>query len=113
MDRPYVEILEQPKANSLRYRGPKTQSEIRGRILGQNPDKSPKSLPPRYSVTSIALPWDFYFFELSPPLTISVKEKEGKYDRKPYHTETSSLRTLKSMPCPETSMKLYVHEFGF
>ncbi len=33
---------------------------------------------------STALPWDFYFFKLTQPLTVSVKEKGGKPDRKPY-----------------------------
>jgi hypothetical protein len=30
------------------------------------------------------LPPDFYFFKLTQPLTVSVKEKGGKPDRKPY-----------------------------
>jgi hypothetical protein len=37
-----------------------------------------------FRVTSTALPRDFYFFKLTHPLTVSVKEKEGKPDRKPY-----------------------------
>jgi hypothetical protein len=44
-----------------------------------------------FRVTSTALPWDFYFFKLTQPLTVStvqilytVKEKGGKPDRKPY-----------------------------
>ena len=44
----------------------------RGRILGRNPHKSLKSFPP------------CYFFKLTQPLTVSVKEKGGKPDRKPY-----------------------------
>jgi hypothetical protein len=28
--------------------------------------------------------WDLYFFKLTQPLTVSVKEKGGKLDRKPY-----------------------------
>ncbi len=56
-------------------------------------------------VTFTAVPWDFYFFKLTQHLTVSVKKKGGKPDRKPYplpsmvleiHIETSSLRTLKS-----------------
>jgi hypothetical protein len=51
------------------------------------------------------LPRDFFFFKLTPPLTVSVKEKGGKPDEKPdgkphplpmgqeIRTETSSLRT--------------------
>jgi hypothetical protein len=30
------------------------------------------------------LPWDFYFYKLTQPLTVSVKEKGGKPDRKLY-----------------------------
>ncbi len=44
-----------------------------------------------HSHLSTALPWDFYFFTLSQPLTVSrvhllytVKEKRGKPSRKPY-----------------------------
>ncbi len=44
-----------------------------------------------FAVTSTALPWDFYFFKLTQPLTFStvqllytVKEKRGKPGRKPY-----------------------------
>jgi len=47
------------------------QSNNRGRILGQNPDESLTSFPPCYSVTSTALPWDFFFFKLKQPLTVS------------------------------------------
>ena len=53
-------------------------------ILRRNSDKSLKSFPPCYSVTSTALPCVFYFFKLTQPLTVSVKEKGGKPDRKPY-----------------------------
>ncbi len=28
--------------------------------------------------------WDFYFFKITQPLTVSVKEKGGNLDRKPY-----------------------------
>jgi hypothetical protein len=46
-----------------------------------------------FTVTSTDLPWYFYFFKLTQPLTVStvqlqllytVKEKGGKPDRKPY-----------------------------
>jgi hypothetical protein len=44
-----------------------------------------------FTVTSAALPWDFYFYKLTQPLKVSraqllytVKEKRGKPDRKPY-----------------------------
>jgi hypothetical protein len=72
------------------------------------------SFPPCYSRSPLySLPWDFYFFKLTQPLTVSTvqflyteKEKGGKPDRKPYllpyslkiHTETSSLRTIKILP---------------
>ncbi len=66
-----------------------------------------------FTVTSTALPWDFYFCKLTQPLTVSSgqllsteKVKEGKTERKPYPLpyafrnayRTSSLRTLKIMP---------------
>ncbi len=75
--------------------------------------------------TSTALPWDFYFFKLKQPLTVSTvqccyftlsRRKEEN------HTIPSSLwkksiqkpqvRELSRL-CPETSTKLYGHEFGF
>jgi hypothetical protein len=44
-----------------------------------------------FTVASTALPWDFYFFKLTQPLTFStvqllytVKEKGGKPERKSY-----------------------------
>ncbi len=37
-----------------------------------------------FTVTSTALPWDFYFSRLTQPLTVSVKKKRGKPERKPY-----------------------------
>jgi hypothetical protein len=51
----------------------------------------------------------------------TVKEKGGKTYIKTYHLpyglriqmESSSLRTPEITVCPETSKKLYVHEFGF
>jgi hypothetical protein len=36
-----------------------------------------------FTVTSAALPLDIYFFKVTQPLTVSVKEKGGKPDRKP------------------------------
>ncbi len=53
-----------------------------GRILGWNPDKSLKSVPPCYSQSPLCFAWYFYFFKLTQPLTVSVKEKAGKPDRK-------------------------------
>ncbi len=46
-------------------------------LLGRNPDKSLKSFSPCYSVTSTGLPWDFYFFKLMQPLTVSLNGKRG------------------------------------
>jgi hypothetical protein len=71
-----------------------------GRILEQNP------VP---TVPSTALPWDFYFFKLTQPLTVSVKEKVGKHDRKPHPIPfglRNSYKNLKSENsqdyiCPE------------
>ncbi len=62
----------------------------RGRILEWNSDKSLKSFPPCYLVSSTALPWDFYFFKFTQPISTvqllyTVKEKGGKPDRKPHH----------------------------
>jgi hypothetical protein len=80
-----------------------------------------------FTVTSSALPWDYYFFKLTQPLTAStvqlmytVKLKGEKRDKISYplsfglrtHTENSSLRTEMRL-CPETSTQFYVHEFGF
>ncbi len=64
-----------------------------------------------FTVTSTALPWDFYFFKLTQPLTVSLTYplpyglRNQKSIQKPQVWELSRL-------CPETSMKLYVHEFG-
>ncbi len=52
--------------------------------FGRNPDKSLKSVPPCYSTLPTALPWDFYFFKITQPLTVSAKKKGGKLDRKLY-----------------------------
>ncbi len=56
----------------------------RGRILVRNPDKSLKSFPPCYSQSPQQLCLLFLFFKLTQPLPVSVKEKGGKPDRKPY-----------------------------
>jgi hypothetical protein len=37
-----------------------------------------------FTITCTALPWDLYFFKLTQPLTVSVNEKGGKTDGKPY-----------------------------
>jgi hypothetical protein len=63
----------------------------RGRILGQNPEKTQQFSSSLFTVTSTALPWDLYFFKLMQPLIVStvqllytMKEKGGKPDRIPY-----------------------------
>ncbi len=49
--------------------------------------------------------WDFYFFKLTQPLTVSVKRKEENMVE--IHTETSSLRTLKDYaPKPQCDCKM-------
>jgi hypothetical protein len=69
---------------------------------------------------SFALRFLFYFFKITQPLTVSVKEKGGKPDRKtmpPSLWFKKSIQNLKSENskrlCPETSALFYVHEFGF
>ncbi len=69
-----------------------SENKPRGRILAQNPYKSLKSFfSLLFTVTFTALSWDFYFFKLTHPLSVStvqlmyiVKEKGGKPSRKPY-----------------------------
>ncbi len=62
--------------------------EKRGRILGRNPDKNLKRFPPCYLQSPTV--YSFALRILTQPLTFStvqlrytVKEKEGKPDRKP------------------------------
>jgi hypothetical protein len=80
-----------------------------------------------FTVTSSAFRWDFYFFKLTQPFTVStvqllytVKEKGGKRDRKNHILSLWFKESIKkpqvwelSRLCPEISMKLYIHEFGF
>ncbi len=83
-----------------------------GRILGRNPNKSLQSFPP----------WDFFYFKLTQPLTVSVKNIGGKPDRKPYplpcgfrnpYRNLKSENSQLSRLCLEPSMKSFVHEFCF
>jgi hypothetical protein len=53
-------------------------------------------------VTSTPLPKDFYHFTLMQPLTVSIKEKRGKTDRKP-HPLPYGLRNPCSKLKPENS----------
>ncbi len=96
-----------PYTNNVLYK-------YRGRILGWNPDKSLKSFSfLLFTVTSKALPWDFYFIKITQPLIYFysqllhiVKEKGGEPNRKPctlpygyrIHTKTLYLIILKIMP---------------
>ncbi len=79
------------------------------------------------TLTSTALLWDFYFFKLTQPLTyfFSSVTVHCKGERKKtwWKTVPPSPWFKKSIQkhqvwklsrlCPETSTKLYVHEFGF
>ncbi len=67
-----------------------------------------------FTFTSTALPWDFYFFKLSQPLTVStvqllytIKETGGKPDRKPYPPSLWFKKFIQKPQvwdfCPETS----------
>jgi hypothetical protein len=99
---------------------------IRGRILEQNSDKSFKSFPPCNSESPLQLCLDISIsqthatsYSLYSALLYTLKEKGGKPDRKP-HPLAYGLRNLyrnlkfeNSQDNPETSKKLYVHEYGF
>jgi hypothetical protein len=71
------------------------------------------------------LPWDFYFFKLTQPLTVSMcvtvqcKRERRKTWQKPTPPSLWFRKSIRksqvwelSRLCPETSKKLYVHEFG-
>jgi hypothetical protein len=76
----------------------------RGRILGRIWDKSLKSFPPCYSQSPL-LP----FFPPPPPPR--PPSKSGLKLVCNVKMETSILQL--SRLCPDTSTKLYIHEFGF
>jgi hypothetical protein len=103
-------------------------TESRGRILGRNPDKSFKKFPPCNSQSHLQCCLEISISSnarnllqfSTVQLMYIVKEKGGKPDRKPYpllYSLRSPYRNLKSENCqgycPETSTKLYVHEYGF
>ena len=91
MDRPYVEILEQPKANSLRYDS----------IGGQRPNqKSEAEFLDKIQTEVLRVCLLGIQSPLQLRLGISISSNSGnllqlllwrkkEYDRKPYHTETS------------------------
>ncbi len=110
------------------YNYENTQSDLpsaeagkyRGRILGQNPAKSLTIFPPCYSQSPLQLCLRFLLLQITQPLTISVKAKGGKPDRKPFPPSLWFKKSIQiphvrelSRLCPETSTWLYVHEFGF
>jgi hypothetical protein len=80
-----------------------------------------------FTVISTALPLDFYFFKLMQPLTVStvqllytVKEKEGKPDRKPKHPSLWFKNPYRNLNfensqdhAQKPQTKLYIHKFGF
>ncbi len=78
-------------------------------------NKSPEFSSLLFTVTSKALPWDFFLLKLTQPLTVStvqllytVKEKGGKSDRNyiPYLWFKNPLRNIKSEDSQEYAQKL-------
>jgi hypothetical protein len=88
---------QQPTRDTRRVK-PFAQIQHRGRILGHNWDKSLKSFPPCYSQ--------------SPLLTHFTSLPLGKSVLKLVCNVNIVYGNLSRL-CPETSTKLYVHEFGF
>ncbi len=98
-----------------------------GRILGRNPDKSPKSFPPCYSQSpQLCLEISISFsnscnllFISTVKLLYTVQEKGGNPDRKPYpllYGLRNSYRNLKSENAQDYALKPpqnCTHEFGF
>jgi hypothetical protein len=75
--------------NSCIHSMDKKSSPHRGRILGRNPDKSLKSFPPCYKQSTLQLCLEICISSNSRNLLqflqfVTVKEKGGKPDRKPY-----------------------------
>ncbi len=59
--------------------------QCRGLILGKKSrQKSEEFSCLLFTVTSLTWPGDLYFFKLTQTLTVSVEDKGGKPDRKPY-----------------------------
>ncbi len=65
-----------------------------------------------FTVTSTALPWDFYFFKLTQPLTVqlgyTVKKQGRKPDRKSFplsYSFRNPYRNLKSENSPDYAQK--------
>jgi hypothetical protein len=69
----------------------------RGRILGRNPDKVLQSFSMLFTVISTALPWDFYFFTLKHPLTVSTVHCKGEWRKAWEKTIPPSLWYKKSI----------------
>ncbi len=95
-----------------------------GQILGQNPYKNLHSLSSFYSQSHYSFAWDLYFYKLTQPLAVSVKEKGGKHDWKPYplpyglrniyiNLKSENSQDYAQKPQRECNVRMYVHEFGF
>ncbi len=104
---------------SLTYSNIKShQIPTRGRLLGRNPDRSLKIFL-LLRVTSTALRFLFLQIHVTSysfysALLYTIKKKGGKPDIKPQpFPMVLEIHTELSRSCPETSKKLYVHEFGF
>ncbi len=92
---------------------------------GQRPNSGTKSRQKSWEFSSFLFTvtcLDFYFFKLTrfySSLLYTVKKKGGNPNRKPYTLPYGLGNPQKphvwelSRLCPETSMNLYVHEFGF
>jgi hypothetical protein len=80
----------------------------RGRILGRNWDKSLKSFPPCDSQSSPLYTNGFY----SPPPPPWAKVVWNWFSNVNIHCIGKPQVSELSRLCPETSTKLYVHEFG-
>jgi hypothetical protein len=99
----------------------------RGRILGINPAKSPKSFPPCYSKSPLQLCLEISIssksrnlFQFVQCITVHCKGERRKTWQKTAHPSLC-LRNPYRNPqvwelsglCPITSKKLYIHKFGF
>ncbi len=96
-----------------------------GRILGRNPDKSLNSFPLCYSQSPLQLCLEISISSNARNLysfySSATEHRKGeKPDRKPYPLPFGLKKSIQkpqvwelSRLCPETSAKLYVHEFGF
>jgi hypothetical protein len=84
----WYQIYERPQLTPC-MNGPISKTFDKSVLPGRWPEAEFSSL--QFTVTSTALPCDFYFFKHTQPLTVStvqllytIKEKGGKPNRKPY-----------------------------